>query len=942
MSALVALSVATLLASSAPPETAGRIPTLRVDKFVLPNGLQVILHVDHATPIVGVNVWYHVGSKNERPGRTGFAHLFEHMMFQGSQHSDRDYFAPIQKVGGRLNGSTMEDRTNYWETVPANCLELALWMESDRMAYLLPAMTQKKLDNQRSVVKNERRQSYENRPYGLTEEIISAALYPPQHPYSWPVIGSMVDLDKASREDVADFFRRYYHPANASLCIAGDFDPAEARRLVEKYFAPIPAGPKIEKMAPIPVQLTAEKRLAMVDRVGLPRLYVTWPSTEMFSQDDAALTVLAQVLTGTKTARLHKILVRDRQIAQSVEAYQSGAEAAGQFLIEATARPGHNTHELEAVIFDELGRIQQAPPAADEVARAVTHIEVGMIRSLESISGFGGRADRLNRYNVFTGDPGYMAADFDRFLQVTPAAVQQAAVKYLGPGRVVLDVTPGDQQHVTDDPRVPAEQARDALAHAAPPETHSTPREPATDAAWQAFPQPAAAHKFALPAPQRLRLSNGMELVVIPRRELPLVSLALMLPGGRATDPADQPGLATITAAVWDEGTQHRTAEQLADELAALGASLSIDADWGSTNARLFTLKRQLPAALDLYADVLRHPTFPDAELGRIKNRVRGYFVQLRDEPTLLGQLALMQELYGPAHPYGYPQYGTPHGVAALTAAQLRENYARTVNPQQATLVAVGDVTAAELVPQLEERLADWKTAAAVAPRGLPPPLAAAARVVLVDKPGAAQSVISVGQVGAARNSPDFYALTVMNSIFGGQFSSRLNLNLREAKGYTYGAHSMYVWRPGLPGPFQALASVQTAVTAPALTEFFHELQGIAGGRAVTADELSFSKDWLTRAYAADFETASQMARQIEALVTYRLSDDYFNTYVPRIEAVAAADVARVTQAHLDIGRLTVVIVGDRSKIEAGLRKLPACAAMQVLRFDEEFRLKRD
>lgn len=311
MSSLLALSVSTLLASAAQPGSGGRIPALRVEKFILPNGLEVILHEDHSTPIVGVNVWYHVGSKNERPGRTGFAHLFEHMMFQGSEHSDRDYFGPLQKVGAKLNGSTAEDRTNYWETVPANCLELALWMESDRMGFLLPAMTQKKLDNQRDVVKNERRQSYENRPYGLAGEVISAALYPPDHPYSWPVIGSMVDLDKASRDDVAAFFRRYYHPANASLCIAGDFDPAAARRLVEKYFGLIPAGPKVEKLPPMPVELKAEKRLTMIDRVGLPRVYITWPSVVMFTEHEPDLVVLGQILTGSKTARLSKPLLRD-------------------------------------------------------------------------------------------------------------------------------------------------------------------------------------------------------------------------------------------------------------------------------------------------------------------------------------------------------------------------------------------------------------------------------------------------------------------------------------------------------------------------------------------------------------------------------------------------------------------------------------------------------
>jgi zinc protease len=333
----------TTMITSATGSTPAKIPEIPYEKYTLANGLQVILQVDRATPIVCTDIWYHAGSKNERPGRTGFAHLFEHMMFQGSKHFDHDYFAPLLEAGGRLNGSTSQDRTNYWETVPSNYLELALWMESDRMGFLLPAMTQAKLDNQRSVVKNERRQSFENRPYGLAYETYLAALYPPDHPYSWPTIGSMVDLDKASRQDVAGFFRRYYHPSNASLCIAGDFDPAQARRLVAKYFGPLPAGPKVEKLPPMPSQLREEKRIKMIDRVGLPRIYLVWPTVPLLADDEPALTLLADVLSGGKTSRLDKVLVRQKQIAQDVQAEQDSEEIAGSLVIEATARPGRRS-----------------------------------------------------------------------------------------------------------------------------------------------------------------------------------------------------------------------------------------------------------------------------------------------------------------------------------------------------------------------------------------------------------------------------------------------------------------------------------------------------------------------------------------------------------------------------------------------------------------------
>jgi zinc protease len=938
MTSLVALALAAVI-SSAPGSTPG-IPAFSFEKYTLPNGLQVILHVDRATPIVCTNVWYHVGSKNERPGRTGFAHLFEHMMFQGSKHFNHNYIAPLQKAGGRLNGSTEEDRTNYWETVPSNYLELALWMESDRMGFLLPAMTQAKLDNQRSVVENERRQTYENRPYGLCYETYLAALYPLDHPYSWPTIGSMVDLDKASREDVAAFFRRYYHPSNASLCIAGDFDPQQARRLVAKYFGPLPAGPKVEKLPPMPVELRQEKRIKMIDRVGLPRIYLVWPTVRMLAGDEPALKVLADVLSDGKTSRLEKVLVRQRQIAQDVRADQDSQEIAGSLVIEATARPGHTTAELEAAILDEVRRVQQSPPGADEIARAVNRRQSRLIHSLESISNFGGRADQLNMYNVMAGDPGCLFRDFARYLQVTPEQVQQAARKYLGAGRVVLEVHKGSHRQTTPDTLAAAAQAREKAA-AAVREEPLPAAEPAPEDHDRCTPPKAGpAPRFAVPPVRRTRLSNGMELLVIEKHVLPTVALNLVLREGRSADPPQKSGLTSLLTSVWDEGTARRTADQITDELAGIGASLSITSGWDTTMARLFTLKQHLDKALDVYADVLRNPAFPREELIREKSKALARLVQLRDDPMALSQLATAALLYGPQHPYGRSPYGTHASLASISRGDLEAAYHERVRPEDAALIAVGDVTSEELVPALEAALGGWKAAGKPAPATLPqPPAEKPTRLVLVDKPGAAQSVIAVSRIGAERHSPDFYALTMMNSIFGGQFSSRLNINLRESKGYTYGAHSIFEWRIPQAGPFLATASVHTAVTAPALAEFLKEIEGMAGKRAVTADELAFSHAWLTRGYPADFETPDLLARQWETVVEHRLPDDYFNTYIPRISQVTAADVLRVARQHLDPGHLTIVVVADRAKVEAGLRELPVGKSLEVLQVDEDLAL---
>lgn len=942
MSPLMAIACVSILVS-APGEgngTPSRIPQIKFEKYTLENGLDVILHEDHSTPIVGVNVWYHVGSKNERPGRTGFAHLFEHMMFQGSKHYDKDYFGPLQKAGGRLNGSTSQDRTNYWETVPSNYLELALWMESDRMGFLLPAMTEDKFTNQRSVVKNERRQSYENRPYGLTYETLLAAMYPPAHSYSWPVIGSMADLDAATRQDVADFFLKYYHPGNASLCIAGDFNPAEAKKLVAKYFGSLPAGPKVAKLKQQPVELAESKRIKMTDRVGLSRLYLSWPSVAMFAPDDAELDILADVLGGGKTSRLYKALVREKQIAQDVQAFQNSGEISGGFGVVVTARPGHTLDELEKVVHEEIARLQAEPPTADEVQQAVSQFESRMVQALESISEFGGRADRLNMYNVYTGDPGYLGKDFERYLKVDPAAVQRVAKKYLTDKLVALEVTPGREQKITPDPRESAEKARQELAKKQAKEAHVAERTAPEDADRENLPKAAAEPKFQLPPVHRSRLSNGMQVLVVENHELPSVNVNVVFPAGRASDPQSKLGLASLMAAVWDEGTERRSAMQIAEELARIGANLSVSADWDASAVRLFSLKHQLPSALDIFGDVLQHPAFPEAELDRQRNIALGRLLQVRDEPNALAGMALAAAIYGQEHPYGRPMYGTPACLKSLTRGDLEGFYKTSIRPDQATLIVVGDVTPKEIVPQLEKAIGAWKTSGSPVEEKFPKlPEPKPTGIVLIDKPGAPQSVISVGLVGAERTSPDYFALAVMNSIFGGQFSSRLNMNLREDKGYTYGARTMFDWRVHQRGPFLATSSVQTAVTHLALIEFLKEFEGMVGKRPVGPEELAFSKTYLTRGYPAGFETPGDVAHQLETLVEYRLPDDYFNTVVPKLTSVTGEDVLRVAKKYLDLERLSVIVVGDRTKIEANLRQLPIGKDLTVLQFDENFRL---
>jgi len=1046
------MMIGLLVCEAAGGELANRIPQIRFEKYILPNGLQVILHEDHSTPIVCVNLWYHVGSKDEQIGRTGFAHLFEHMMFQGSEHYDQDYFKPLQEAGGRLNGSTSQDRTNYWQTVPSNYLELALWMESDRMGYLLPAMTQQKFENQRAVVKNERRQAYENRPYGLVYETILAALFPSDHPYSWPTIGYMEDLDRASREDLAEFFRRFYHPANASLCIAGDFDPAEAKRLVAKYFGPIPAGPKPVRQRPPTPRLTQQERIRMTDRVGLARLYLVWPTVPEFTPDDAALELLAGILSAPKIGRLEKRLVRQLQIAQDVSVSQQGQEWAGTFGITATLRAGRSMPELEKALWEEIRGLQDQPPSEEEVQQALHRLEAGWIGSLQSVGGFGGRADQLNYYNVMTGDPANLGRDFQRFMQVRPEDIQRVARQYLTAACVVVEVHPGEKTHIEPDPRIPAAKSREALLQKQPvspadgseassavpcapsagqkaaqdaasphglsrapgQEAGSGPNRPSGGRTGEALPAgqyetveqadrsrlppPGPPPKFTFPPFRRFGLTNGLEVVFAEYHEMPLVVFQMLFRAGRSSDPAGKAGLAYLMAAVWDEGTQNRTSEELAAALARLGASLSIGADWDTTEARLFTLRHSWTEALRLYAEVLCQPLLPENELEREKQLALGRLRQWRQDPAMLAHLAFSATLYGPDHPYGQPSLGTPVSIPAIRRADLEAFYRTHIRPDRATLIVVGDLTESELVAELETVFAHWKPTedkseqpSSQTPLSLPTPLKRSAeakgsggpddqrgvktlatssgrppedtlgrteadgrwgpplpapppihqcRLLLLDKPAAPQSLICVGQLGARRNSPEYAQLVVMNAIFGGQFSSRLNMNLRETHGFTYGARSAFDWRPRQPGPFAAATSVHTEVTAQALQEILKEIEGLRGGKPVRSAELEFTKNYLTRGYPAEFETATQLADHLETLVEFDLPDDTFTRFIPEVQAVQAEDVHRMAQKFLQPDRLLIVIVGDRAKIEPTLRQLPMGKSLEVVELDDAFCLR--
>lgn len=965
-----------------PARAAGTFPSIACSEFTLQNGLRVILHEDHSIPIVAVNVWYHVGSKNEAPGRTGFAHLFEHLMFQGSKHYNEDYFKPLQAVGATVNATTNADRTNFWEVVPSNFLELALSMEADRMGYLLDALTEARLDNQREVVKNEKRQNFDNRPYGLAFAKIMEALYPPQHPYHWLPIGSLDDISGASLGDVQQFFRSYYVPSNASLVLAGDFDPVQVRRSIEKYFGPLPTGLAVRPVAAPPVKLEHEVRITMPDRVAVPRLYLVWPTVPEWSPDEPALDILASGLADSKMARLYKTLVYDRQIAQDVAAHHDAREIGGQFVIAVTLRPGKSLIDVENAIDVELLNLKMMPPTAFDLERDYNALEARFFYELQTVNA---RADQLNRYATFRNHPNAFQEDLARYRHVTAADIQRVIGKYLTDKRVVLSVVPADaappdavpaggvapqntvasvqQTSAASTTRPVAAVGSAPVAHAAvlpatsppgppgppgiegatPPATPPTaasdtppasiaPPPAAAPSATAPFaaapsdgyvrPQPQPDPPFTPPHIERRRLSNGLDVLIVERHALPIVNLKLVVKTGAAADPPQRAGLAAMTADLLDEGTGSRSALAISDELSGLGAVMATEVGWDVTDLGLMTLTRHLNNALGVFSAMVADPAFPVRELERLRAARLVALQQRRDNPNEIAPAIYASLLYGGNHPYGHVPGGLEADVSAIQQDDVRRFYDTYYRPNNAALIVVGDVQPDTLMPRLERAFFGWKKSAAAAPVAIPePPVRDQAAIYLVDKPGAAQSLIMMGQVGVARATPDYFPLQVLNNLLGGQFSSRINLDLRQDKGYTYAARTAFSYRRSR-GPFAATAGVETAVTTEAVAEFLKELSGLRGALPVTQDEVETARQSIIRSFPRSFETPAQIADRLTDVALYDLPDDYFDTYLAHVRAVSVSDVQRVANRHIDPSRMTILIVGDRRAVEPGLRTL--------------------
>jgi zinc protease len=895
---LLSASLSLCTAAAAAPPKAAPLPAVDISyqTFVLDNGLTLLVHEDHKAPVVAVNIWYHVGSKDEKPGRTGFAHLFEHLMFNGSENYKDDWFKVMESAGAtKLNGSTWYDRTNYFQNVPTSALDMTLWMESDRMGHLLGAIDQKVLDEQRGVVQNEKRQR-QNQPYGKVSELITQSTWPAGHPYSWESIGSMEDLNAASLEDVKEWFRTYYGAANAVLVIAGDVTAADAKAKVEKYFGDIPAGPTVNRQQEWVAKMTGTRRASMQDRVPQARIYKVWNIPGYKQRDYWLMQAAADLLAGGKNSRLYKRLVYTDRTATNVGVFIGPFEIAAQVMLYATVKDGVDPAAVEKALDEELAQFLAKGPAPAELERVKTSNYADFARGIERIDGFGGKSHILAESLVYGGSPEFYKTRLGWLANATPADVQGVAKRWLSDGVFVLDVQPvGAYKTITstvDRSKVPAQGSPPSLK---------------------------------LPGLSRAKLSNGLEVVVVERHEAPVVDFTLMADAGFAADASAKPGSARLAMLMIQEGTKTRSSLEISDRAESLGATLGVGSSLDRSYLNMNALTARLSESLDLYADVLLNPTFPDNELERLKGTTLATIQQEKAQPAAMINRVMPRLIYGEGHAYSNPASGTgtEAAVKGLTGKELGDFYRRWVRPDNSVLLVVGDTTLAKIQPLLEQRFGAWRVPLEAAPKKNIGSVALAAkpRVFLINRTGAEQSQITAATVGPTRADPDHIRFVVLDTILGGNFVSRLNMNLREEKHWSYGAGTRLTDAIG-PGTYRASAGVQTDKTAESMLEIRKELSEVLNTRKPTEAEVKFAKDSIAIALPGNNETSDEIAGSYGEILTYGLKDTYWNDFVGDVTAVTVNDLNQSAGKLLHPNALTWVVVGDLAKIEQKIRAL--------------------
>lgn len=863
-------------------------------KFKLDNGLTLIVHEDHKAPIVAVNIWYHVGSKNEKPGKTGFAHLFEHLMFNGSEHYNKDYFQALESLGGTdLNGTTNNDRTNYFETIPTAALDQVLFLESDRMGHMVEAIDQAKLDEQRGVVQNEKRQG-DNQPYGRDDEILTKASYPMGHPYSWTVVGSMDDLTAANLSDVKDWFKTYYGPNNAVLSIAGDIKPEEALEKVKKYFGDIPPGPTLIKPVINVAKRNEVTRGYYEDRVTETEITMLWNVPQWGTKEATLLNLATDVLSSGKTSRMFKKLVYEDQIASSTNAFIYEKELGSNIYVTALVKPGKSAQEVETKLNEVLQEFIDKGPTQEELDRVRSAYFANFLKGMERIGGFGGTSDILASNEIYGGSPDYYKTNLKYVTEANIEDICKTCKDWLSTGKFVLICNPFPNLKT---------------------DTNGVDRTNLPE-----LGKPVAA---SFPALQKATLKNGLNIILAQRKGVPTVVGSLVLNAGFASDVLSKPGLANLAMDMIDEGTKTLDALQISDKRQLLGASIYSYSDWDASYVGFNTLIQTLDPTLDLFTDILINPSFPQKEFDRLKKEHIDDIKRQKTEPFGMAIRVFPKILYGEGHPYSEPLDGSGYesSLESITLNDVQNFYSTWVKPNNATFVVVGDIQMADLVSKLETRMSDWK-------KGNVPKINIKAvdnpssnKIYLLDRPESTQSVIIGGSLIEPYGKISEPALTALNNIFGGDFVSRLNMNLREDKHWSYGAGSFVNPAKG-QRPFLAYVSVQIDKTKEAIQEFNKELTGINNEKPITKDEFDRVQKNMILQLPGMWETNSSVRNSIETLVKFGLSNDYYNTYDAKVRNLSLQELQQISKETIIPNHFTWFVVGDKAKIRESLNQL--------------------
>lgn len=894
---LIAVAFSTRLAAQTAKQSLAEQINIPFEKFTLDNGLTVIVHEDRKAPIVAINVWYHVGAKNELPGKSGFAHLFEHLMFNGSENFNKDYFKALGAIGATdLNGTTNTDRTNYFQNVPTSALDQVLFLESDRMGHLLGAVDQAKLDEQRGVVQNEKRQG-ENQPYGLVFYEAAKTFYPDNHPYGFPrgtVIGSMDDLNAASMKDVQEWFKTYYGPNNATIVLAGDIDLKTAKEKITKYFGHIPAGPPVARMNAWVPTLSGNQRKVMEDRVPQARLYKFWPAPQWGAQQSDAMSMLDVILASGKTSRLYKRLVYQDQIATDVNANYNDQEIAGRFIIVATVKPGKSLAQVETAVNEEVAKLLAEGPTSEEVERARTQIFAQAIRGIERIGGFGGKSDILAENQVYGGDAGLYKESLKTIENMTAAEIKKAANMWLGQNNLTIEVHPFKKF------------------------SNNVP-----DVDRKTLPALGTAPAVNFPALQRATLKNGLKVVLAERKGVPLLNLSLRLDAGYSSDNAATAGAASLAMNMMDEGTATRNALQISEQLSNLGGTLNTGSGLDFSFVNCTALKANLDATLDIMGDVVMNPTFPQADFDRLKAQQLATIDQEKNQPQGIALRLMPKFMYGEGHAYSTPLTGNGFStsVAKLTRDDMAKWHQTWVKPGSATITVVGDITLAELTAKLEKLFEKWGKGEAPKKNVSPVKLAEKPAVYIIDRPGSIQSIILAGHAVPPTNNPDEIAIESFNKILGGDFNSRINMNLREDKHWSYGVRTLLVDAKG-QRPYVFLAPVQTDKTKESVAELQKEMTQLVSNKPANTDEFDRTQNDRVLALPGRWETFNAVQGALGYIVQYGLPDNYYQTYADKVRNLKLDATNAAAQKVLKPSAMTWVVVGDRAKIEAGVREL--------------------